>query len=206
MESNKPSCARSILALMLCLLVITASTIPAQDAPPVQASVQKYKLTVVEGSSTTKRAKKNRVSSQSVVKITDENDVPVPGIAVTFTIPQLSGTGATFANGQATSIVTTNSAGVASSGTFTVVAGSTFSMGVGAAVPGATLTTTVPVAVSAVVAGAAVGAGISTGLLVGIIAGVGAAVAAGVVVASKSGGAGPAGTIGTPTAITFGHP
>ena len=191
---------------MLCLFLISASTIPAQVPAPVQASVQKYKLTVVEGASTTKRAKKNRVSSQSVVKVTDENDVPVPGVAVTFTIPQFTGGGATFANGQSTSIVTTNAAGIASSGTFTVVAGSAFSMGVGAAVPGATLATTVPVAVSAVVAGAAVGVGISTGLLVGIIAGVGAAVAAGVVVANKGGGNSPTGTIGAPGAVTFGHP
>src|SRR5713101_2026174 len=82
------------------------------------ATNQRYKLTIVEGASTSKRVKKGRVSSQAVVKLTDENDIPVSGIAVAFTIPQLTGGGAAFASGGFTSIVTTNAAGIASSGAF----------------------------------------------------------------------------------------
>src|ERR1051325_11078949 len=67
-----------------------------------------YKLTVIESASTSKRVKKGRVSSQAVVRITDQNNLPVPGIAVSFTIPQLvGGGGAAFANGALTTVVTT---------------------------------------------------------------------------------------------------
>jgi hypothetical protein len=199
MKSIRDSHMRSILSWTLCLFLGTASTISAQDV----ANPQKYKLTVVNAS-TSKRAKKNRVASQSVVRVTDQNNVPVSGVAVTFTIPQFTGGGAAFANGAATSIVTTNAAGVATSGTFTTVGSTSFSLGVGAAVPGGVVSTTVPVAISAAAVAGGVSAGISTGLLVGIIGGVGAAVATGVVVATKN--SSPSGTIGSAGAPTFGHP
>jgi hypothetical protein len=196
---------RPFLSLLLCGLLASPGTAAQAPAP-------KYKLTIVEGASTSKRVKKGRVSSQAVVKITDENDVPVPAIAITFTIPQGAG-GAAFANGGFTSIVTTNEAGIASSGSFSASAGSSFSINATAAAPGGAVTTTVPVTTAAVAASAA---GISTGLLVGIIVGVGAAAAAGIAVATKGGGGGsspstagvptPAGTIGAPGSPTFGHP
>ncbi len=196
---------RPFLSLLLCGLLVSPVAAAQTPAP-------KYKLTIVEGASTSKRVKKGRVSSQAVVKITDENDVPVPAIAITFTIPQ-GASGAAFANGGFTSIVTTNEAGIASSGTFSASAGTSFSINATAAAPGGAVTTTVPVTTAAVAASAA---GVSTGLLVGIIVGVGAAAAAGIAVATKGGGSSspstagvpttPAGTIGAPGSPTFGHP
>jgi hypothetical protein len=173
----------------------------AQQPAGAPAGAPKYKLTVVPDASTSKRVKKGRVSSQVVVRVTDENDVPIPAIAITFTIPQVAG-GAAFANGGITAIVTTNAAGIASSGTFSAAAGSSFSVGAAAAVPGGTVTLAVPVTTAAV---AATAAGISTGVIVGIVAGVGAAAAA-VGIAVAKGGGKATGTIGSAGTPTFGHP
>jgi hypothetical protein len=142
----------SILSVVLCCSLLNPETIAGQQATPgaAQASTtpQKYKLTVLENASLTKRIKNGRVSSQAVVKITDENNVPVPGTAVYFTLPQTGG--ATFASGELTALVTTNAAGIASSGTFSAVAGSSFSVTVAASVPGgAALTGAVPVSLAA---------------------------------------------------------
>ena len=121
----------SIISLLLCYGLVDSGLMAGQQAAPGAAQAnatapQKYKLTVLENASTSKRVKKGRVSSQAVVKVTDENDVPVPGIAVTFMLPQLSSGGATFAAGGLTSMATTNAAGVASSGAFSAATGSSF--------------------------------------------------------------------------------
>jgi hypothetical protein len=192
---------RSTLSLTLCLALCSPGLTLAQQPAATPAAAPKYKLTIVEGASTSKRVKKGRVSSQAVIKITDENDVPVPAIAVTFTLPVV----ASFANGGATAIVTTNAAGIASSGSFSAAAGSTFSVGAVASVPGGTVTAAVPITTAA--AAVATGGAISGGLLAGIIAGAGAAAAAGIYVATKKSGPGtPTGTIGGAGTPTFGHP
>src|ERR1700733_4594729 len=88
--------------LLACCLLNPDLKAYQQTTPPVaqtNPTPPKYKLTVLEGASTSKRVKKGRVSSQAVVKITDQNDVPVPGIGVSFILPQLSSGGATFASG-----------------------------------------------------------------------------------------------------------
>src|ERR1035437_463981 len=98
----------SIVSVLLCCGLLNPALIAEQQAPaPAQAAAtpQKYKLTVLEGASSSKRVKKGRVSSQAVVKITDENDVPVAGIAVAFTLPQLSGGAAMPATGTSFSSV-----------------------------------------------------------------------------------------------------
>jgi hypothetical protein len=110
---------RSFLSVVICVALGLPGISPAQEAGNAEA---KYKLTIVEGASTSKRAKKGRVSSQSVVKVTDQNNVPVPGVAVSFALPQLTSGAPTFANGALTSVVTTNAAGVASSGLYDVYA------------------------------------------------------------------------------------
>jgi hypothetical protein len=193
---------RSAIALILCLALCSPGIVMAQDAAP------KYKLTIVEDASTSKRVKKGRVSSQAVVKVTDQNNLPVPAIAITFLIPQGTG-GAAFASGGLTSIGTTNAAGIASSGTFSTTAGSSFNMSASAAVPGGNITIPIPISTTAVAAAT----GISTGLIVGIIAGAAAAVAAGIVVATRGGNSSspgsasvPTGTIGAAGVPNFGHP
>jgi hypothetical protein len=193
---------RSVVASILCLALSSPGIVMAQEPAP------KYKLTIVEDASTSKRVKKGRVSSQAVVKVTDQNNLPVPAIAITFLIPQGTG-GAAFASGGLTSIGTTNAAGIASSGTFSTTAGSSFNMSASAAVPGGNITLPIPISTTAVAAAA----GISTGLLVGIIAGAAAAAAAGIVVATRGGNSSspgsasvPTGTIGAAGIPNFGHP
>src|SRR5215813_1682548 len=78
---------------------------------------QKYKLSILEDASTVKRVKGGRVSSQVVVKLTYDNDPPMPLIAVIFTIPQGSG-GTVAISGGLTALMTTNSACIAT-GSFT---------------------------------------------------------------------------------------
>jgi hypothetical protein len=184
----------STISVVLCVALGLPGISPAQEAGNAGP---KYKLTIVEGASTSKRAKKGRVSSQAVVKITDQNNVPVSGIAVSFALPQLTSGAPAFANSALTSVVTTNTAGVASSGAFTADAGSTFSVSVTASVPdGSVLTTAVPITT----VGVATAAGISTGVIVAVVAGVGAAVAGGLYAGGVIGGGGKAATVtvGTP--------
>ena len=216
----------SIVSVLVCCGLLNPGLIEGQQSAPAAqapATPQKYKLTVLEGASNSKRVKKGRVSSQAVVKITDENDVPVAGIAVAFTLPQLSSGGAAFASGGLTSVAATNAAGVASSGAFSAATGSSFGVSVSASVPGGVLTGTVPVSTAAAAAGAAgaaggaagaagAGTGISTGVIVGIAAavvagGVGAAVA----LKGKGGTPAPPAApaipgVGSATSITFGGP
>jgi hypothetical protein len=212
-----------VSVLLFCGLLNPALIAAPQAPPPAQATATpKYKLTVLEDASSSKRVKKGRVSSQAVVKITDENDVPVAGIAVAFTLPQLSG-GAAFAGGGLTSVATTSATGIASSGAFSAAAGSSFGVSVSASVPGGVLTGTVSVSTTAAAAAGSAGttgagaggagAGVSTGLIVGIVAGVGAAAAVAAKVLSKSA---PPTTppaqvpatpgVGSASSITFGPP
>jgi hypothetical protein len=210
----------SIISVLLGCSVLNPGLMAGQQAIPdgaqASAAPRRYKLTVLEGASTSKRVKKGRVSSQAVVKITDENDVPVPGIAVAFTLPQLSSGGAAFASGGLTSMATTNAAGVASSGALSAATGSSFSITVTASVPGGVLTGAVPVSAGAVAgAAAAGGAGVSTGLIVGIAAAV-VAGAVGAALALKGGSSSsattpstpttPTATVGAASSITFGGP
>src|SRR5690348_4269610 len=100
------STLRTISSLGLTMLLISPGFSELQ-AVPGQAAPQRYKLTVVQNASGAKRVKKNRVSAEAVVEVTDQNNVPVPGIAVSFTIPQLVGGGASFTTGGLTSVATT---------------------------------------------------------------------------------------------------
>jgi hypothetical protein len=217
-----------IISVLLCCSLLNPGLMAGQQATPgaaqANAAPQKYKLTVLEGASTSKRVKKGRVSSQAVVKVTDENDVPVPGIAVTFMLPQLSSGGAAFASGGLTSLVTTNAAGIASSGAFSAATGSSFSISVAASVPGGVLTGAVPISTAAAAAGAAGAAGAAAGaagaagISTAVIVGIAVAVVAGGIgaaVALKGGSSstptstttpGPTTTVGSVTSITFGHP
>ncbi len=113
------SFARPALSLILSVLltgVLSPAQVP-QASPPAAGPL--YKLTIVADAATSKRVRKGRVSSQAVVKVTDENDRPMPAIAVLFTIPQLTGGGASFDASGATSMAVTDANGVATSGTYT---------------------------------------------------------------------------------------
>ena len=203
---------RQMLASCLCLSLLGGPLAAAQEG--------KFKLTIVDGATTGKRAKKGKVSSEAVIRVTDENDVPVAGIAVAFLLPQAMG-GASFAGGGLSAIVTTNAAGLASSGSFSATAGSSFGLTVSASVPGGTLTATIPVNTAAMAAassgsagatgGGGAGGGLSTGVLVGVIAAVGAAVGGGLAATrnkekASTAPAGPRGTVGAGAGPVFGGP
>jgi hypothetical protein len=215
--------------LLCCSLLspgFTYAEVAGQDAPQ-NAPAQKYKLTVLESPSTSKRVKKGRVSAEAVVKVTDTNNIPIPGITVTFLLPQAGTSGATFGTGALSSVVTTNASGIASSGSLSVTAGSSVSVSVSAAVPGGMLTGTVPITTAVAGAGAGSAGAATGGLSGGVIAGIAAvAVAIGAVAAvaatggfSGKGGGGASGassttspavtvTVGAPSSggITFGPP
>jgi hypothetical protein len=208
------SILRTLCSLGLTSVIVTPGfSQPQANSTP--AAPPRYQLTVVQNASGAKRVKKNRVSAEAVVEVTDQNNVPVAGIAVSFTIPQLVGGGASFATGGLTSVATTNAMGLASSGSFVAGGNSSFSMSAVASVPGGTVTVSIPVNATALLgAGAAGGAaaggaaggtaaGISTGLLVGIVAGVGAVAA--VVAKVATGGKGTPATPPAPgTSIALG--
>lgn len=200
------SSVRTTASIVLTVLLVSPGLSLSQEVTTPGAP-QRYKLTVIQNASSAKRVKKNRVSAEAVVEVTDQNNVPVPGIAVSFTIPQLVG-GASFTSGGLSSVATTNAAGVASSGSFVAGSNSSFSISAVASVPGGTVTATIPVNAAALFGAAAAGGaggaaagGISTGLLVGIIAGAG--VAAGVIAKVATGGKGST-TPSTTTSIGLG--
>jgi len=168
---------QKLCSCLLAGLLGISPEILAQN-PPQAAAPQKYKLSIIEDASTVKRVKGGRVSSQVVVQVTDENNRPMPAIAVIFTIPQGSG-GATFTTGGLTASATTTTNGMAT-GSFTATNSSTFSMSVTASTPSGSVTVSVPVNIPSALAaaGAAAGAGAGashTGLIIGVLAGVGAA-------------------------------
>ncbi len=65
----------------------TYAEVTGQEPAP-QDTAPKYKLTILESPSTSKRVKKGRVSAEAVVKVTDTNNIPIPGITVTFLLPR----------------------------------------------------------------------------------------------------------------------
>ena len=102
---------RSTVSWTLCIALCAPEISTAQQTP-TPTGAQKYKLTVDKDASGRIRVTNGRVSSQAVVRVTDENDVPVPAIAVIFLIPQ--GSGRAFTDGGLSSTVTTDAEGVAS--------------------------------------------------------------------------------------------
>lgn len=208
------TCSVPLVAILIASLLNPAGVFGSQEPPKVPPGESKFKLTVIEDATQYKRLTKGRASSQTVVKVTDENDVPVAGIAVLFAIPQGSGGGAAFAGGVPTSVVTTSPAGVATSGPFTAAANGSFNMSVTASVPGGTVKITVPInmAAAAGAAGAAAGTvagsgGGMSGATIGILVAVGAAVAAGLAVGLTQGGSStttPSGPTDTRTGIRVG--
>lgn len=153
-----------------------AVCMPAQTA--TQAGEQKFRLVVVRGEGDQHNVKKGRATSQAVVEVRDENDRPVAGVLLTFTLPNQGASGA-FVGGSQMTTVATGPTGQASV-TFTPnnLQGA-FSLKVSGAVQGQSLAATIAqtniaigaaalstgaiIAIVAVAAGAAVGAGVLAG-------------------------------------------
>lgn len=184
------------LACWVCAAVICTQPMvaAAQELPAAQP---RFKINVIRGEGAQNRVTKGRATSQAVVEVRDENDRPVAGAIVTFTLPN-TGPGGTFTSGGLTTTVTTNQAGQATA-TFTPnnVAGS-YNINVSAAVQGQTVTTSIA---QTNLAMAAAAGGIS-GATVGIIVAAVAAAAVGGAMALRGGGGGNSSPV--PAAVTPG--
>ncbi|MBL8296322.1 MAG: hypothetical protein JNN08_31045 [Bryobacterales bacterium] len=186
---------------MACWLVAVAVCVHpwVAAAQQPQAAQPRFKINVIRGEGAQNRVTKGRATSQAVVEVRDENDRPVAGVIVTFTLPTV-GPGGTFTSGGAMTTVTTNSAGQATA-TFTpnTVAG-TYNINVSATLQGQTATATISQTNLAVAAAAG---GIS-GSTIGIIVAAVAAAAVGGAMAARGGGNGAAPATPPPAAVTPG--
>ena len=160
----------AISAVALCLLS------PAFGQEATDAG--KYRLVVIRGEGDQHNVKQGRATSQAVMEVRDENDKPVAGILLTFTLPS-QGAGGAFVGGSQVTTLATNTAGRAAV-TFTPnkVAGS-YALKVSGNVQGQSVSASVAQTNLAAVAG-----GLSTGAIVAIVAvaagaGIGAALAGG---------------------------
>ncbi|MGA7409940.1 MAG: hypothetical protein WBW33_05605 [Bryobacteraceae bacterium] len=197
---------RSLLAVLLSMFAaVTGLDVPAfasQDAAGAvaQADHSDLKIIVIEGEDAVNIVKK-KTAVQPVVEVRDKNDLPIAGIAVTFSTPSYSPS-ATFINGGHSFTVVTNSAGRATVTGMKPVGTGSFKISVSAA--GAGVAGAAVIAQTNTMTAAGVAAGASTGLIVGIVAGVAAAVGIGLGVGLSQGGK-PTGTVGAGTA-TIGPP
>lgn len=199
--------SHTFLSIGVSFALLLPPVAAAQTGPPAP----KYKIEILSAAGKLNSRKKGVVSSESVIRVTDSNDIPVAGATVMFVIAQLSNGSAAFANGAASTIVSTNAAGIASTGAMGASASSTFNISVTASVAGQSVTTSIPVSMSTVAAGAGggaagagtaaggaagAGAGIS-GAMIGIIVAVGAAAAIGAGVALGGGKSNPTSPVTT---------
>lgn len=183
---------RQGLAVVVCLCM----TVPVGAEPQAQpADGPKLKIEILTAAGKPQKRRQGMVSSESVIRVTDENDTPVAGLTVTFLLTQISNGSASFVNGTGTNVLTTNAQGIASTGPVSASPQSTFNIAVSASQAGQTATATIPVNMAAVAAGVGTATGLSTAAIIGIVAG--AAAAAGVAVAVGGGGNG--GSSPTPT-------
>jgi hypothetical protein len=198
---------RSFLSPVLCCLL--GSNYPngllRAQAPQPGPAPAKLNLIIVEGEGAVNNVRQ-RVTREPIVQVEDENNRPVAGAAVVFTLP---GTGAsgTFADGSRVLTVLTDQNGRAAMRGFTPnnVAGK-MEIRVTASYRGQTASATI--SQTNVAAAAAAGAG--SGKLIAILAVVGGAAIGGVVAATRGGGSSPAPPVSPPppqpTVITPGTP
>ncbi len=198
----------SLLAVFLSVFAAVTgfdlSTLRAQEAPSpaAQADRSDLKIIVISGEDAVNIVKK-KTAVQPVVEVRDKNDLPIAGVAVTFSTPSYSPS-ATFLNGGHSFTVVTNSAGRATVTGMKPVGTGSFKISVSVAGTGFAGAAAV-IAQTNTLTAAGVAAGASTGLIVGIVVGVAVAVGVGLGVGLSQSGGKPTGTIGAGTA-TIGPP
>lgn len=175
----------SILLTLSMLLTLSPRRAWAQAA-----GRPKIHILIIEGEGAINNMRQ-RIAREPIVEVRDENDKPVAGAAVLFTLPN-TGPSGTFANGLSTFTTTTDNLGRAI-GTGLKPNGleGSVQMKVSATYQGQTVSTTINMT-NAMGAVAGTGAGASTGggsaKLIGILVAVGAAAGVGAAVALRSGG------------------
>jgi len=175
------------LSLLLAgiLAVPFPSVVLAQDAAP------KLNLVVVEGEGAINNIRQ-RTAREPIVQVEDENHKPIAGAAVVFTLPSQGASG-TFAGGQHTLTVMTDSQGRAvAHGLRPNTVRGQFQIHVNASYNGQSASTNISQsnAVLAAGAGAATAAGISAKLVIVIVAAAAAAAVGGLYASGAIGGGG----------------
>lgn len=173
---------RQIAALLVLLGSVDVLTQPA------------LKIVVLEGEGAVNIIQQ-KTAVRALVEVRDQNNLPVPGAAVTFAV---TGKGGATVAGAQTVTVSTNAAGQAALGGMTPASSGGMQIAVNASYNGLSATTTITqtvvataAAAAGIAAGAATGAaagggGLSTGAIVGIVGGA-VAVGGGVAVAGGGG-------------------
>jgi hypothetical protein len=195
-------------AIVVVLFVSFVVSLAARQAPAAPGAGLRI---VVVGGEGAVNIIQQKTAVAPIVEVRDANNLPVPGVAVTFSV---GGQGATFGGGVQTLTVTTNAVGQAAATGLTPTATGAIQINATAALQGQTITATITQANFATAqaaaqaaatagsgssagtaagAGAGSGGGLSTGAVVGIVGGVGAA-AAGAVYVAGNGGLGSGGT------------
>ncbi len=125
---------RGLATVCALLLLSPKQAVFAQDPPEPQ-----FKLIVLRGENAQNNIKKGR-ATRPVVEVRDQNNKPVAGALVLFTLPS-SGPSGTFLGGGQVASVTTNSAGQASAGFTANAVPGKVNLNVSSTVNGQTLTT-----------------------------------------------------------------
>ena len=178
---------RLAVVFLLAISLTFFTTPTAFAASPQQAAdAPKLRIEILEGEGAVNNIRQ-RTARDPVVKVVDENDRPVGGAVVTFTMP-LRGPGGTFANGARSVTMLTNPQGVATATGVTPnsVAGE-FAINVNASYQGQTASTTITQANAAAAASSAA----TIGIVAAIAAGAAVAVAVGLSGGDNGGGPGP---------------
>ncbi len=186
---------------MRCLSVAMAGLLVVQLIPgaAAQETGLKLNLVVVEGDGAINNIRQ-RTAREPIVQVEDQNHKPIAGAAVVFTLPT-QGAGGTFAGGQHTLTVISDSQGRAvAHGLKPNNVQGQYQIHVNASYNGQNANTTISQSNAVAAAGAAAAAGVSAKLIV-ILAVAGAAAAGGALYATHSGGNNNSATIATSAVI-----
>src|SRR5690349_9846800 len=190
---------RNLLIFYLALHLVFRGVIPGARAQTLPTQLN---IVVVEGEGAINSIRQ-RVSRDPVVRVEDENNKPLAGAAVVFTVPTDGATGE-FANGSKSVTVTTDDQGLAKAQGLKVnQVGGKLPIHVTASYRGLQSRTTITQFVE-VPPGAKVSTGGGHGKVIAILAVIGAGAAGGVVYATqrnKSSSSGGGGTPSGPTPI-----
>jgi len=195
-----PVCLRGLSLALACLLLL--QSLPASlRAQAVSAS--KLKIMILDGEGAINSIKLG-TAREPIVQVQDENDRPVAGAMVVFTLPDHGASGV-FADGTKSLIVHTDTKGQAiARGLKPNQTPGQFKIRVDVSHQG---TTTSSAVTQSNALSATVAAGGISGKLIAILAIVGGAVAAGAVAATSGGNeTAPPPTTITPGRVTFGPP
>ncbi len=158
--------------------ILGCGTVPAGQQPPPPSGLR---IVILDGEGAINNIKQ-RTAREPIVQIQDENDRPVAGAVVVFTLPDRGASG-TFANGQTSVTVTTDAQGrAAGTGLKPNSVDGDLQIHIAASFQGRTATATISQTNSSVEAG-----GRGMGKTVTILLVVAAAAGGGAFIASRSG-------------------